>query len=129
MFEKDKAECSRQLHHINIIVAEREKYSNKKIEPRKFYGGLPFVLHKGYNENLVYSSCQAEEEQQKEKDGEKEKAKPPGKKENLPSAKTAEKERKGKTTEVGSLAPVTVKKDTQLKRRGEMEEEDKYIGM
>ncbi|KAM6286776.1 sperm-associated antigen 17 [Spheniscus humboldti] len=69
----------------------------------------------------------AEEEQQKEKDGEKEKAKPPGKKENLPSAKTAEKERKGKTTEVGSLAPVTVKKDTQLKRRGEMEEEDKYI--
>ncbi|XP_009328452.1 PREDICTED: sperm-associated antigen 17 [Pygoscelis adeliae] len=69
----------------------------------------------------------AEEEQQKEKDGEKEKAKPPGKKENLPSAKTAEKERKGKNTEVGSLAPVTVKKDTQLKRRGEVEEEDKYI--
>ncbi|XP_009583764.1 PREDICTED: sperm-associated antigen 17, partial [Fulmarus glacialis] len=57
----------------------------------------------------------------------KEKAKPPGKKENLPRAKTAEKERKGKKTEVGPLAPVTVKKDTQLKRRGEVEEEDKYI--
>ncbi|XP_075021977.1 sperm-associated antigen 17 [Calonectris borealis] len=69
----------------------------------------------------------AEEEQQKEKDGGKEKAKPPGKKENLPTAKTAEKERKGKKTEVGPLAPVTVKKDTQLKRRGEVEEEDKYI--
>ncbi|KAM6417208.1 LOW QUALITY PROTEIN: sperm-associated antigen 17 [Pluvialis apricaria] len=69
----------------------------------------------------------AEEEQQKEKDGGKEKAKSPGKKENLPSAKTAEKERKGKKTEVGLLAPVTVKKDTQLKRRGEVEEEDKYI--
>ncbi|XP_050750257.1 sperm-associated antigen 17 [Gymnogyps californianus] len=67
------------------------------------------------------------EEQQKEKDGGKEKAKPPGKKENLPSAKTAEKERKGKKTEVGPLAPVTVKKDTQLKRRGIVEEEDKYI--
>ncbi|GAB0177577.1 sperm-associated antigen 17 [Grus japonensis] len=69
----------------------------------------------------------AEEEQQKEKDGGKEKAKPPSKKENLPSAKTAEKERKGKKSEVGSLARVSVKKDTQLKRRGEVEEEDKYI--
>ncbi|XP_074005531.1 sperm-associated antigen 17 [Numenius arquata] len=66
----------------------------------------------------------AEEEQQKEKHGGKEKAKPPGKKENLHSAKTAEKEKKGKNTEVAS---VTVKKDTQLKRRGEVEEEDKYI--
>ncbi|XP_009948670.1 PREDICTED: sperm-associated antigen 17, partial [Leptosomus discolor] len=69
----------------------------------------------------------AEEDQQKEKDGRKEKTKPPGKKENLPSAQTAEKERKGKKMEVGPLAPVTVKKDTQLKRRGEAEEEDKYI--
>ncbi|XP_072707631.1 sperm-associated antigen 17 [Ciconia boyciana] len=69
----------------------------------------------------------AEEEQQKEKDGGQEKAKPPSKKENLASAKTAEKERKGKKTEVGPLAPVTVKKNTQLKRRGEVEEEDKYI--
>ncbi|XP_075620557.1 sperm-associated antigen 17 [Balearica regulorum gibbericeps] len=69
----------------------------------------------------------AEEEQQKEKDGGKEKAKPPSKKENLPCAKTAEKERKGKKSEVGSLARVSVKKDTQLKRRGEVEEEDKYI--
>uniref|UniRef100_A0A663FH94 Sperm associated antigen 17 n=2 Tax=Accipitrinae TaxID=8955 RepID=A0A663FH94_AQUCH len=69
----------------------------------------------------------AEEEQQKEKDGGKEKTKPPGKKENLPSAKTAEKERKGKKTDIGPLAPVTVKKDTQLKRRGVVEEEDKYI--
>ncbi|XP_052649829.1 sperm-associated antigen 17 [Harpia harpyja] len=69
----------------------------------------------------------AEEEQQKEKDGGKEKTKPPGKKENLLSAKTAEKERKGKKTDIGPLAPVTVKKDTQLKRRGVVEEEDKYI--
>ncbi|XP_009458821.1 PREDICTED: sperm-associated antigen 17 [Nipponia nippon] len=52
---------------------------------------------------------------------------PPGKKESLPSAKTAEKERKGKKTEGGPLAPVTVKKDTQLKRRGDAEEEVKYI--
>ncbi|XP_010140982.1 PREDICTED: sperm-associated antigen 17, partial [Buceros rhinoceros silvestris] len=65
----------------------------------------------------------AEEEQRKEKDGGKEKAKPPGKKENLPSAKTAEKERKGQKPE----APVTVKKGTQLKRRGEVEEKNKYI--
>ncbi|XP_074449495.1 sperm-associated antigen 17 [Larus michahellis] len=65
----------------------------------------------------------AEEEKQKEKDGGKEKAKPPGKKENVPSAKTAEKEKKGKKAEV---APVTVEKDTQLKRRGKVEEEDKY---
>ncbi|XP_075293875.1 sperm-associated antigen 17 isoform X3 [Opisthocomus hoazin] len=69
----------------------------------------------------------AEEEQKKEKNEGKEKARPPGKKENLHSAKTAEKERKGKKTEVGLLAPVTVKKDTQLKRRGEVEEEHKYI--
>ncbi|PKU32661.1 sperm-associated antigen 17 [Limosa lapponica baueri] len=123
MVTKDKAECSRQLHAINIIVIERKKHSNNKIEPLKVYSSLPFVLRKGYNENLIYSSCQAEEEQQKEKHGGKEKAKPPGK-ENLRSAKTAEKEKKGKKTEV---APVTVKKDTQLKRRGEVEEEDKYI--
>ena len=129
MFEKDKAECSRQLHHINIIGAEREEFSNKKTEPLKFCSNVHFVLHKGYNENLVYSSCQAEEEQKKEKNEGKEKARPPGKKENLHSAKTAEKERKGKKTEVGLLAPVTVKKDTQLKRRGEVEEEHKYIGM
>ncbi|XP_009878228.1 PREDICTED: sperm-associated antigen 17 [Charadrius vociferus] len=69
----------------------------------------------------------AEEQQQKGKDGGKAKAKSPGKKENLPSIKTAEKEKKGKKTEVGLLAPATVKKDTQLKRRGEVEEENKYI--
>ncbi|KAM6093522.1 sperm-associated antigen 17 [Chlamydotis macqueenii] len=68
-----------------------------------------------------------EEEQQKEKHGGKEKAKPPGKKKNLPSAKTAEKEGKGKKTEAGRLASATVKKDTQLKRRGKVEEEGKYI--
>ncbi|XP_069722802.1 sperm-associated antigen 17 [Phaenicophaeus curvirostris] len=66
----------------------------------------------------------AEEERQKGKDGGK--AKSPSKK-NLSSAKKAEKERKGKKTEVGPLAPATVKKDTQLKRRGEVEEKDKYI--
>ncbi|KAM6098835.1 sperm-associated antigen 17 [Theristicus caerulescens] len=69
----------------------------------------------------------AEEEQQQEKDGGKEKAKPPGKKESLPSAKTAEKERKGKKTAGGPPAPVTLKKGTQLKRRGDVEEKDKYI--
>uniref|UniRef100_A0A8C0F2N9 Sperm associated antigen 17 n=1 Tax=Bubo bubo TaxID=30461 RepID=A0A8C0F2N9_BUBBB len=68
----------------------------------------------------------AEEEQQKEKYGGKEKAKTPDKK-NIHSAKTAEKEKKGKKTEGGPLVPVIVKKDTQLKRRGEVEEEDKYI--
>lgn len=115
--------------HINIIGAEREKYSNKETEPLKFYTSLPFALRKGYNENSLYSSCQAEEEQQKEKDGGKEKAKPPGKKENLPSAKTDEKEKKGKKKEGGLPGPVTVKKDTQLKQRGEVEEKDKYIGM
>lgn len=129
MFEKDEAECSRQLYHINIIVPDQEKYSNKKIEPLKSYSSLLFVLHKCYNDNLPYSYCQAEEEEQKEKDGGKEKAKPPSKKENILSAKTAEKEKKGKKTEVGPLALATVKKDTQLKRRGEVEEEDKYIGM
>ncbi|XP_061864728.1 sperm-associated antigen 17 [Colius striatus] len=64
----------------------------------------------------------AEEEQSKQK----EKVKPPGK-ENLPSAKTAEKERKGKKGEADPVAAVTVKKNTQLKRRGEVEEEDQYI--
>nr|XP_038031403.1 sperm-associated antigen 17-like [Anas platyrhynchos] len=82
---------------------------------------------KGYNENLVSSSCQAEEELKKGKDGGKEKGKPPGKKEKPPSAKTAEKERKGRKTDVASAVPATVKKNTQLKRRGEEEEEYKYI--
>ncbi|KAK2516801.1 Spag17 [Columba guinea] len=120
--KKDKAEYSRQLYHINIIVAEREKYSRKKIELLKFYSSLPFALYKGYNDNLVYSSHQAEEERQKGKDGGKEKL---GKKGS--SAKTSEKEKKGKKTEMGSLMPVTDKKDTQLKRRGEVKEEAKYI--
>ncbi|XP_040450924.1 sperm-associated antigen 17 [Falco naumanni] len=70
----------------------------------------------------------AEEEQQKEKDGGKEKTKPSGKNENISTAKTAEKERRGKKTEeVGPLAPFTGKKDTQLKRRGQVEKEDRYI--
>ncbi|XP_068026773.1 LOW QUALITY PROTEIN: sperm-associated antigen 17-like, partial [Melanerpes formicivorus] len=69
----------------------------------------------------------AEEEKQKEKDGGKEKAKSTGKKENLPSEKTAEKERKGAKAEAGTSTPVTIKKDTKLKRRGEVEEEVKYI--
>ncbi|PKK30587.1 sperm associated antigen 17 [Columba livia] len=64
----------------------------------------------------------AEEERQKGKDGGKEKL---GKKGS--SAKTSEKEKKGKKTEMGSLMPVTDKKDTQLKRRGEVKEEAKYI--
>ncbi|XP_030327824.1 sperm-associated antigen 17 isoform X3 [Strigops habroptila] len=67
------------------------------------------------------------EEQQKEKDGGKEKAKRLGKKESLPSAKAAEKEKKGKKTEGGPQAPGTVKKNTELKRRGAVEEEVKYI--
>ncbi|XP_035750501.1 sperm-associated antigen 17 [Egretta garzetta] len=66
-------------------------------------------------------------EAEKKMQEENEKAKPPSKKENILSAKTAEKEKKGKKTEVGPLALATVKKDTQLKRRGEVEEEDKYI--
>lgn len=105
-------------------MAEREKYSHKKIELLQFYSSLPFALHKGYNENLVYSSCQAEEERQKGKDGGKERL---GKKGS--STKTSGKEKKGKKTEVGSLVPVADKKDTKLKRRGEVEEEAKYIGM
>ncbi|OXB68933.1 hypothetical protein ASZ78_005370 [Callipepla squamata] len=81
---------------------------------------------KGYNDNLVSSSCQAEEEQKKEKNGGKEKGKPLGT-EKPPSAKTTEKERKGKKTEAAPSVPVTVKKNTQLKRRGEKEEEYRYI--
>ncbi|XP_065489658.1 sperm-associated antigen 17 isoform X2 [Caloenas nicobarica] len=64
----------------------------------------------------------AEEERQKGKDGGKEKL---GKKGS--STKTSEKEKKRKKTELGSLAPVTDKKETQLKRRGEVEEQAKYI--
>lgn len=102
----------------------RGESTHKKIELLKFYSSLPFALYKGYNENLVYSSHQAEEERQKGKDGGKEKL---GKKGS--SAKTSEKEKKGKKTEMGSLMAVTDKKDTQLKRRGEVKEEAKYIGM
>ncbi|XP_025946518.1 sperm-associated antigen 17 [Apteryx rowi] len=69
----------------------------------------------------------AEEEQKMEKDRGKEKIKPPGKKEKKTSAKIAEKEMKGKKTEVALPGAITVKKDTKLKRRGEEEEEDKYI--
>ncbi|XP_052558893.1 sperm-associated antigen 17 [Tympanuchus pallidicinctus] len=68
----------------------------------------------------------AEEEQKKEKNGGKETGKPIGK-EKPPSAKTTEKERKGKKTEAAPPVPVTGKKNTQLKRRGEKEEEYKYI--
>uniref|UniRef100_A0A8B9E807 Sperm associated antigen 17 n=1 Tax=Anser cygnoides TaxID=8845 RepID=A0A8B9E807_ANSCY len=69
----------------------------------------------------------AEEKLKKEKDGGKEKGKPLGKKEKPPSAKTVEKERKGRKTEVAPAVPATIKKNTQLKRRGEEEEEYKYI--
>ncbi|XP_021252658.1 sperm-associated antigen 17 isoform X3 [Numida meleagris] len=68
----------------------------------------------------------AEEERKKEKNGGKEKGKPLGK-EKPPSAKTTEKEKKGKKGEAVPPMPVTVKKSTQLKRRGEKEEEYKYI--
>ncbi|XP_071617247.1 sperm-associated antigen 17 isoform X2 [Heliangelus exortis] len=61
----------------------------------------------------------AKEEQQKEQDGGKEKAKSP--------SKTAEKEKKGKKSEAGPPAPASVKKDTKLKRRGEVAVENKYI--
>ncbi|XP_072182655.1 sperm-associated antigen 17 [Excalfactoria chinensis] len=71
-------------------------------------------------------SEEAEEEQKKEKNGGKGKGKPLGK-EKPPSAKTNEKEKKGKKTEAAPPVPVTVKKNTQLKRRGEKEEEYKYI--
>ncbi|XP_062450906.1 sperm-associated antigen 17 [Rhea pennata] len=69
----------------------------------------------------------AEEERKMEKDRGKEKTKLPGKKEKKTSAKIADKEMKGKKTEVAPPAAITVKKDTKLKRRGEAEEEDKYI--
>ncbi|KAM9565464.1 sperm-associated antigen 17 [Guaruba guarouba] len=65
------------------------------------------------------------EEQQKEKDGGTEKTKRLGK-ESLPSAKAAEKEKKGKKTG-DPQAPGGVKKKTELKRRGKVEEEVKYI--
>lgn len=66
------------------------------------------------NENFTYLSCQAEQ-QQKEKG--KEKAKPPG--------KTSGKETKGKK----SVTTPSVKKDTKLKQRGQVDIKDKYIGM
>ncbi|KAF4804908.1 hypothetical protein TURU_003868 [Turdus rufiventris] len=97
---------------MNIIAAEREKYETKKMEHVNFYSSLTFVLHKGFNENFIYSSCQAEQ-QQKEKEKEKTK---------LPE-KTSGKDSKGKK----SVAPPPVKKDTKLKQRGEVEVKDKYI--
>lgn len=42
------------VQDINIILAEREKYANKKFESLVFYSSLPFVLQKGYDENLVF---------------------------------------------------------------------------
>ncbi|KAM4904596.1 sperm-associated antigen 17 [Sylvia borin] len=55
------------------------------------------------------------QQQQKEKEKEKEKAKPPG--------KTSGKDSKGKK----SVAAPSVKKDTKLKQRGQVEVKDKYI--
>lgn len=97
---------------MNILAAEREKFETKKMEHINFYSSLTFVLHKGFNENFIYSSCQAEQQQK-----EKEKAKLP--------EKTSGKDSKGKK----SVAPPPVKKDTKLKQRGEVEVKDKYIGM
>lgn len=104
------------------ILQQLRGKSVKKIEHLKFYNSLTFVLHKGYNENFIYSSCQAEQQQKekekgKEKVKEKEKAKPPG--------KTFGKDSKGKK----SMATPTIKKDTKLKHRGQVEVKHKYIGM
>ncbi|XP_015729675.1 sperm-associated antigen 17 isoform X2 [Coturnix japonica] len=71
-------------------------------------------------------SEKAEEEQKKEMNEGKGKGKPPGK-EKPPSAKTTEKGKKGKKAEEAPAVPVTVKKNSQLKKRGEKEEEYKYI--
>uniref|UniRef100_A0A8C2YEW1 Sperm associated antigen 17 n=1 Tax=Coturnix japonica TaxID=93934 RepID=A0A8C2YEW1_COTJA len=65
-------------------------------------------------------------ESEKEMNEGKGKGKPPGK-EKPPSAKTTEKGKKGKKAEEAPAVPVTVKKNSQLKKRGEKEEEYKYI--
>ncbi|XP_009874555.1 PREDICTED: sperm-associated antigen 17, partial [Apaloderma vittatum] len=87
---------------------------------------LKFQLLYLKQKDLQRREAEKKAEEERQKEGRKEKAESPGKK-NLPSAKTAGKEKKGKKTETGALGPGTVKKGTKLKRRGEVEEENKYI--
>ncbi|XP_019404212.1 PREDICTED: sperm-associated antigen 17 isoform X6 [Crocodylus porosus] len=69
----------------------------------------------------------AAEEREKEKEKDKGKVKPPGKKDKSPSAKSAGKGGKGKKLETAPASVSIIKKDTKLRRRGEDDEDEKYI--
>ncbi|XP_051464972.1 sperm-associated antigen 17 [Apus apus] len=75
---------------------------------------------------LKQKDLQRREAERKAEEQQKEKVKY-GRKDSLTIAKTAEKEKTRRKSEVSPVPPVPVKKDTKLKRKGEVEEEHKYI--